>query len=133
VEAGLATSSFDREGIATLLEISARWHFVPLVGLGAKYASLDTGQQFRGDIIGVGASIHPATQSLLDPYFDLSGVYIAGIDGTLQERAHIGRAGAEGALGLNLVFSNFAIGWDLRYGRSSHEWYLLGMHLEGRL
>jgi len=142
-EAAFATSTFDRESAAVLLELSARWQVHPMLGFGARYTSFSAGPQFRADMIGPSVSFHPSPKTFVDPYVAFSFLYFATVDGRLQERGDLSRTAGEGTLGLNLAFPHpdegtasknyFALGWDLRYGGSDHEWFVLGMHLEGRL
>jgi hypothetical protein len=106
-----------------------------LFGVGVRYFSLSTGNDFRGDVIGISASIHPFAGTLFVPYARLGPVYLAAIQGRLQlnDNADARGWGVEGAIGGDFVLPHFAGGPEIRAGQVTQSWVMIGLHVEVRL
>ena len=133
--AALGGQGFDGEGLGTMLEFALRAQIIPLLGIGGTFSSLDAGNEFRGTLAGVNASLHLFPGALFVPYARIGLVNLFGVQGRLEHANNRNARGwgFEGVIGGNFTFSQFAVGPNIRIGEAAQGWTMIGAHLECRM
>ena len=119
-------------------EVYARAQALPWLGVGLAYFNLTASNNegyppFTMQAFELNASWHPLVDTWFDPFAQIGGLGIVGVQSNAYERGPEPRLGVQGQLGANVVLPHFAIGVHARLGHAEREWMLLGLQVEGRI
>lgn len=119
-------------------ELHGRAQVMPWLGLGLAYFNLSASNNegyppFKLQALELNGSLHPLFHSWFDPFLQIGALGIVGVQSNEYERGPEPRAGVQGQLGANAVFSHLAIGVHARLGQAGRAWTLFGLQLEGRI